>query len=116
LYPLPSPLPLAAIKIIDVCLSLKGFSAFLGSFGIKSAEYRLAFPAAAFRALILFFLSLFQGKGKRVFLFAFLTLELVVWHFGFSFLSFCQLFVPRTAPLLNREVYVSKKDGICKGF
>jgi hypothetical protein len=68
----------------------KARSAFFGSFDIKTAEYGLAFAAAAFGAFILFLLSFFQREGHRIFLFAILTLELVAWH---DLLSFLFLFV-----------------------
>jgi hypothetical protein len=68
----------------------KSQSAFLGSFGKKTAEHGLAFAAAAFGTFKLFLLSFFQREGHRIFLFAILTLELVAWH---NLLSFLFLFV-----------------------
>ena len=72
-------------------------SAFLGSFGEKTAEDGLPLAAAAFGTFEFSFLSFFQREGQGIFFIAFLALELVVWHDLISFLShFCQLFVPKT--------------------
>jgi hypothetical protein len=80
-FPLPSAASLLVTKnVYGIFPFQKARSAFLGSLGIKTAKHRLAFAAPAFGALILLLLPLLHREGNRVFFFAILTLELVVWH------------------------------------